>query len=140
MYSAVLLGGMVVLAAWAIANICLWLHKRQTTQGSRSYFWHMNALWNLVNLTIASASSLLIMARLQAYNSDPGLQNLQIRIVAYNILADLLYIACGFALERYGKKHSKGRLDGYGQAIALQGAFLLCFDSILASCLIIVSM
>lgn len=128
---------MTLLAIWAAINIGIWWNRRKTAQGSRLYFWQMNALWNCINLAIAGIATTAVMLNIQHYNTDESIQTLQIRILAINILADLLYIACGFTLEHYGAKRQNDRLDGYGQAITLQGAFLLCFDSVLATALLV---
>lgn len=138
MFPFVIIGAMAILTMWATVNAAYWWRSRNTAQGSRAYFWQMNALWSLVNVIAASVWIAMAMLHAQSYKSDTDLQNVLIRIFALHILANLAYIAVGLLLERRGKKNKNDRLDGYGQAIALQGAFLLCFDSTLTSALVVI--
>ncbi len=140
MFMIALFGGMAVLGAWAITNIVLGAIKRRSSDGSTKYYWEMNALWNTINLAIAIIASAIAGIKYDAYSTDSALQDLQIKIVAVNILFDIAYIAIGLWLEARGKKQQNLRFIGYGNSIQLQGAFLFFFDSALALGLIIASL
>jgi undecaprenyl pyrophosphate phosphatase UppP len=140
MFTSILFFGMLTLGSWAAVNIYFWYKNRNTAKDSTHYFWQMNGLWNVINLSIAMVSTLLVSARLNAYRTDANLQDLQVKIVAFNIILDVLYIAAGFYLEHRGKTNKNERLIGYGNAIQLQGAFLFFFDSIFALALIVATL
>lgn len=140
MFMIALFGGMAVLGTWAIINIILGISKRRTCTGSAKYYWEMNALWNSVNLLIAIVATMVAGLKYSAYSTDASLQSLQIKIVAINILFDIVYIAAGIWLEGRGKKQDNPRYIGYGNAVQLQGAFLFFFDSALALGLIIATL
>lgn len=137
MFSTVLFGGMAVLSFWSVTNIYLWRKNKRQKASLKYYFWQMNGLWNIINLIIAVVASVIISANITSFNTNTSLQSLQIKIIAANILLDLFYIAIGLIFELRGKKNTNIRLRGYGESIQLQGAFLFCFDSMLALGLIV---
>jgi hypothetical protein len=137
MFSYVIIGFMVFLATWAIANIAFW-YKNRRVSGYMGYFWQMNALWNIINIIIALVATVLVLINLNSYNTSESLQLLQIRIVAINILLDLVYVGVGLFLESRGKLKTNQRMQGYGMAIQLQGAFLFFFDTIFTLALLVV--
>lgn len=137
MFSAVLFGGMGVLSFWSITNIYLWRKNKSQKASLKYYFWQMNGLWNIINLIIAVAASIIVGINITNFNTNDSLQSLQIKIIAANILLDLIYVTIGLILEIRGKKNINLRLRGYGESIQLQGAFLFCFDSMLALGLIV---
>lgn len=137
MFSAVLFGGMCVLSFWSITNIYLWRKNKSQRSSLKFYFWQMNGLWNIINLIIAVVASIIVGINITRYNTNTNLQSIQIKIIAANILLDLIYVTVGLIIERRGKKNTNLRLRGYGESIQLQGAFLFCFDSMLALGLII---
>lgn len=49
---------MVVLGGWSVANITTGLIAMGQTSGEARYFHQMNAIWNVVNLGIATAGYL----------------------------------------------------------------------------------
>lgn len=141
MFTTVLYAGLALLGTWAIVNIAMWYRRRSYPKTvARYYFWQMNALWNSVNLAIALISIGIVTAFYSKYTADAGLQELQIKIIAVNILLDFVYIIVGLLLENKGKRKEDVRFMGYGDAIQLQGAFLFCFDSIFALALIITTL
>ena len=137
MFSAVLFGGMGVLSFWSITNIYLWRKNNSQKASLKYYFWQINGLWNIINLIIAIVASIIVGIDTANFNTNDTLQSLQIKIIAANILLDLIYVTIGLILENRGKKNTNLRLRGYGESIQLQGAFLFCFDSMLALGLII---
>jgi hypothetical protein len=137
MFSTVIIGAMLVLAVWAIANISLAVKKRNSPSAINKYFWQMNGLWNIINLTIAVGAIFYTITNKIMLNTDLSAQQTQIKIVAINILLDIFYIVIGLWLENRGKSFSNIRQQGYGSAIQLQGAFLFFFDTALTAALII---
>lgn len=123
---------MLVLGGWAAGNILVGTYGNFKASGEAKYFHQFNAMWNVVNLGIAT------FGYLNAVNSDPAsMTNLEI-IKDFNSLQNLLllnagldaaYIATGFYLKERAKKSSSSeRLRGYGNSLLLQGGFLLLFD------------
>jgi hypothetical protein len=124
--------GMLVLGSWATANIIGGLALRSNTDGTTKYFHEMNAIWNGVNLGIATFGYISAMKMAQPesglalYNEQIGLD----KTLLFNAGLDLAYIATGFYLKERAKNTSDRpeRLRGYGNSIILQGAFLFAFD------------
>jgi hypothetical protein len=123
---------MLVLGGWAAGNILLGTYGNFKSAGEVKYFHQFNAMWNVVNLGIAS------FGYFNAINSDPAtMTNLEI-LNDYNSLQNFLllnagldaaYIMTGFYLkERAKNSASAERLRGYGNSLLLQGGFLLLFD------------
>lgn len=123
---------MLVLGGWAAGNILSGTYGNFKASGEAKYFHQFNAMWNLVNLGIAT------FGYLNAVNSDPtSMTNLEI-LNDYNSLQsflllnaglDVAYIATGFYLKERSKNSSSSeRLRGYGNSLLLQGGFLLVFD------------
>ena len=140
MFTTVLLIGASALLAWAISNIALWYRKKAAAPSSEFYFWQMNALWNAVNAFIGIAMLLFALLQRSTINSNEDLQALLIKVVAVNILFDIVYIGAGIWLEAKGKKQQKDMFIGYGNSVQLQGAFLFCLDSMLALGLLIANL
>jgi hypothetical protein len=124
---------MMVLGSWATLNIAGGLIGRANTTGSDTYFYEMNAIWNGVNLGIA-ALGYYGAVNLTQPETALDLYNAQIKMdktLLFNAGLDLAYMAGGFYLmERSRRTSAKNpdRLKGYGQAVILQGAFLLAYD------------
>ncbi|MFM2284915.1 MAG: hypothetical protein RLZZ543_412 [Bacteroidota bacterium] len=127
--------GMLVLGTWSVGNISTALVQQGNSTGEDRYFYQMNALWNSVNLGIASMGYLSAL-REEASTDPMGVLKKQLKLeksLLFNTGLDVAYMATGgFLLERArntapGKSHDQ--LRGYGRSIVLQGAFLLLFDS-----------
>ncbi len=123
---------MLVLGSWATGNILIGAYGNFKSSGEAKYFHQFNAMWNVVNIGIATYSYL------NAVNSDAStMTNLGI-IKEYNSLQnflllnaglDVAYIVTGFYLKEKSKNTTNGeRLRGYGNSLLLQGGFLLAFD------------
>ena len=123
---------MLVLGGWAAGNILAGAYGNFKSSGEAKYFHQFNAMWNVINLGIAT------FGYYNAVNSDPSsMTNLEI-IKDFNSLQNLLllnagldaaYIATGFYLKERAKiSSSSERLRGYGNSLLLQGGFLLLFD------------
>lgn len=123
---------MLVLGGWAVGNILVGTYSNFKASGEAKYFHQFNAMWNVVNLSIAA------FGYFNAVNSDPAsMTNLEI-LKDYNSLQSFLllnagldaaYIMTGFYLKERAKNSSNAeRLKGYGNSLLLQGGFLLLFD------------
>ncbi len=123
---------MLVLGSWATANIIIGGYGNLKSSGRTKYFYQFNAMWNVVNLGIASLGFLNAsksnpsqLSNLQILNDYTSLQN----FLMLNAGLDLAYIMTGFYLRERAKSSPKGeRLIGYGNSLLLQGGFLLIFD------------
>lgn len=124
--------GMLILGSWAGLNLLTGGLGYARTDGSRSYFHQMNAAWNTVNagiayfgykgtLTNTSVTSAEILYDMNRFDT----------ILLVNAGLDVLYISGGAWLAYRGYKLGKERWKGYGQAIILQGSFLMAFDLLL---------
>lgn len=121
--------GMKLLGGWALANIVTGSLGRSQTTGTTRYFHEMNAGWNAVNLTIASVA-LMTLPDVSTWTLEQGFQEASRldNILLFNAGLDLGYMALGYALIERGKRLDSSRLQGYGQSLILQGAFLFVFD------------
>lgn len=123
--------GMQTLGLWALSNIAIGSIASFSTTGEKQAFWQMNASWNIVNAGIAGMGyfSQTIPATLSATIQE---QHSIETILAVNAGLDLAYIIGGYYLkERAKSSPNPERLQGFGNAIILQGAFLFAFDAIL---------
>ncbi len=128
--------GMWTLGSWAVANIGLGLVMRTQTSGADREFWTMNAGWNGVNLALAgfglygayTGSTDLSLAQ-----TNSELQSMQ-KLLLFNAGLDVGYMATGMWLRERGKRHVKNadRWTGWGNALLIQGGFLLAFDIVMA--------
>lgn len=124
--------GMKVLSGWALANIAIGSVGFYKTKGATRYFHQMNIFWNVINLGIATAG---FYGAKEASNKQYSVvQSIQEqrkteKILLINAGLDVAYVAGGWYLNRRGISKSSDRLHGYGNAIILQGAFLLLFDT-----------
>ncbi len=121
---------LAVLGTWATANLAVGGVGWATADAPRTRAFHQgNALWNTVNLGIAGLG--LLAPRPSAPFDRPALhrtsRNLD-RALVVNAGLDLLYMAGGLVLQQVGKDRSDPRLQGWGDALLLQGGFLLTFD------------
>lgn len=126
---------MLVLGGWAAANILVGTYGNLKASGDAKYFHQFNAMWNVVNLGIAT------FGYLNAVNSDPAsMTNLEIlndynslqNFLLLNAGLDVAYIMTGFYLKEKAKSSSSSeRLNGYGNSLLLQGGFLFAFDVVL---------
>ncbi|PWH84657.1 DUF6992 family protein [Brumimicrobium oceani] len=126
--------GMLVLSSWAAANITIGSIGWATTEGESQYFHQMNVFWNIVNLGIA-VPGLFTSNATNAKKVSPGeLINKQYsteQIYLINNGLNMLYIGSGALLQSITEKNQKNysRFKGYGNALLLQGGFLLIFDT-----------
>jgi hypothetical protein len=113
---------MLVLGGWAAGNILAGTYGNFKAKGEAKYFHQFNAMWNVVNLGIAS------FGYFNAINSNSAtMTNLEI-LNDYNTLQNFLLLNAGLRCrlhydwllsERKRSKNSSGseRLRGYGNSL-----------------------
>ncbi|GAB3194010.1 signal transduction histidine kinase [Pontibacter aydingkolensis] len=128
--------GMLVLGGWAVLNILLASFKLTTTTRARRYFYQMNLYWNVVNLVIAGIALHHIISsdgEAMALAESIRQHDWYKKILYLNIGLDVAYIALGAYLQQRAKTSlmKPEQLMGWGQAVVLQGFFLLLLDVVL---------
>ncbi len=131
--------GMQVLGAWGIANIAEGSIGYFTAkQDEWKYFQGMNALWGVVNTSIAAVS--LSAARKESreqltFQQAYARYHANKKIYLVNSGLDILYLGAGIGLVKYSEttKNNPALFSGFGKSVAIQGAFLLLFDNIMYS-------
>ncbi len=126
--------GMIVLSSWGGATIAGSAAGYALTNSyEEKQFYLMNGAWGLINLGIALPGAL---ARPKSSSSIHDMQKTQTRmekIFLANAMLDVAYIAGGVALKQYSYNQSEvkaqQRFNGFGNAVIIQGAGLLVFDS-----------
>ena len=124
--------GIYVLGTWSSLNLATGIYGNVTTQEERVKSFHqMNWMWNSVNFVLASSSIL----SLKKYDEISSMAQLQERskkmqrIFLINTGLDIVYISAGTMMAAYSNRFDKpDQWKGYGQSVALQGAFLFLFD------------
>ncbi len=125
---------MQVLCSWGIANIADGgIGYFTAKQDEWKYFHEMNAVWGVVNTSIAAVSlrngRREMTAKLNAQQSYEEYKATK-KIYLINSGLDLVYIAVGLGLTKYGEttNNNPAIFTGFGRSIVLQGAFLFLFD------------
>lgn len=129
--------GMLVLGGWSVANIVTGAIGTNSDDRQTKYFSQMNVTWNAFNLLIAAAG---YYSASKESKSDLTLQevirhqNKKEKIFLLNAGLDVAYITGGLYLtERSRRNEDPAKLKGFGNAIMLQGGFLLLFDAVMYS-------
>lgn len=125
------LAGMGVLTGWATVNIAAGIAGALTLRDDARFFHQANAAWNSVNLALGIAG-LVGAGRRRVFADDLAgarevVRRTQ-RVFFANAMADLGYIAAGTIMAIVGQRVASARVQRYGDAVALQGAFLFGFD------------
>jgi hypothetical protein len=128
--------GMGVLGAWAVANLGVGVVGAVLAKDERTRWFYLgNASWNLVNLGLA------IVGLASDWRTDPasfdGASSLRaststVTVYGVNAGLDVAYLAAGAFLWQRGLGVQDERMVGMGQALLVQGAFLLAFDVVMA--------
>lgn len=125
--------GMTFLTSWAAINIAggsaaYYLAKDREWK----YFHEMNVFWNTVNLGLGISGLLMERKSKTDLNLDQSLkaQKRVERIFLVNSGIDLIYIGSGLAMRQMQNAKNPERMWGYGNALILQGSFLLVFDGV----------
>lgn len=125
---------MLLLSSWAIANIISGSIGWFATADESAYFHQMNAGWNLVNFGLG------ISGYLRAKNEEYADYDLQKSLTAqrrvnnaflFNTALNGTYMTLGLLLKEraINSPDQAFMLNGYGNALLLQGGFLLLFDA-----------
>ncbi|MDX2010850.1 MAG: hypothetical protein SFW67_11685 [Myxococcaceae bacterium] len=127
---------MFVLGGWAVGNIVVGSVGFGLERDERLRWLHLgNATWNLVNLGLALAGLIGDWGKDPAgFDARQSLEasNTQEKILLLNAGLDVAYLAAGAFLWQRGEGTADARLVGFGQALLIQGGFLLVFDTVLA--------
>ncbi|OSZ79066.1 hypothetical protein CAP35_12690 [Chitinophagaceae bacterium IBVUCB1] len=125
--------GMKILGAWGAANIVGGVTGALVATDKEWQSFHtMNALWGVVNLSIAGMG--YAGARKEARENmscDKMLSRYESgkRLFLINAGLDVIYIGSGMALASYADElDNPARWRGYGKSIMMQGIFLVLFD------------
>lgn len=129
---------MITLGSWSVANIGAGFIIGSQTQGEASYFWKMNAYWNLFNLGLAGMgyAGLRRAASMRyGFADNYKAQHAIEKLYVFNAGLDIAYIVGGLYLRARGDAESptghRYQLHGYGSSILLQGGFLLIMDGVM---------
>ncbi len=127
---------MFVLSGWAVGNLVVGGLGFGLEKDERLRWLHLgNAAWNVVNLALG------VVGLISDWRTDPksfdAKQSLvegekQQKVLLVNAGLDVAYLAAGAFLWQRGEATSDPRFAGLGQALLIQGAFLLGFDVVLA--------
>lgn len=125
--------GMIVLSAWAGANIVgSAIGYGLTSSYEEKQFYLMNGAWGVINLSIGLPGVLSkTKPSASIYEVQKNQTNTE-KIFLANALLDVLYVSGGFYLKEYANNQTdikqQQRFNGFGNSIILQGAGLLTFD------------
>lgn len=122
--------GMAVLGSWAVVNLAGGTVGWAIAEDERTRNFHAgNALWNTVNLGLA-AGGLFRKAPTAPVDPREALKQADTldRVLLFNAGIDVGYTMAGFALQQWGKNREDARLQGFGDALLVQGGFLFAFD------------
>lgn len=125
--------GTWILGGWAVANMGAGAVGWATATDPRIRSFHVgNLAWNTVNLALAGVG---LWSVLKNPGPLPDARTLlvesefQEKLFLVNAALDVAYLATAAFLWQRGDARGDPRLVGFGQALLLQGAFLLVFDT-----------
>lgn len=126
--------GMVVLSSWGGATIAGSVAGYALTDSyEEKQFYLMNGAWGLINLGIALPGALASPKSSGSIHEMQKTQTKMEKIFLANAMLDVAYVAGGVALKQYGYNQTdvkkQQQFNGFGNAVILQGAGLLIFDS-----------
>lgn len=126
--------GMIVLSTWGGANIAgSAVGYALTNSYEEKQFYLMNGAWGLINLGIALPGAIASQKNSTSIYDMQKTQTKMEKIFLANAMLDVAYIAGGVALKQYGYNQTEvrqqQRFNGFGNAVIIQGAGLLVFDS-----------
>jgi len=128
--------GMYVLGGWALANMAAGAYGWAAFEGEKKYFSQMNLFWNIVNLSIAGFAlySNYSTDLLSLGDGEIMTKHLKTeRLFLINSGLDVAYMGAGILMRHLGTGSERrgDLLKGYGNAVILQGGFLLVFDIVM---------
>ncbi len=123
---------MGILGGWGVANLAAGgVGWALSTDARARGFWQMTLMWGVVNAALAAGG--LIAGR----NDDPAALDLKAsldqgdtyqKLFLFNGGLDLAYLVAAGLLHERGARTGDPTFVGYGNALLVQGAFLLVFD------------
>jgi len=126
---------MIGLAGWSLANIVGSGIATDTRNKEMRYFHQMNVMWGSINMAIAGLG--YRGANREKIN-DPSYEsvsNHQRRIektYLINAGLDVLYVGSGLLMNKTSdNQKNPEKFKGYGNAVMLQGGFLLLYDAVM---------
>ncbi len=124
---------MISLNSWALGNIAYGTIANFNSTGEAKYFHQMNAIWNVVNLGIGIPGIISAYKKRDPMNFKElySYQHRMEKIYFINAGLDVAYITGGIALRLFGNDKAtdvRYRLQGYGNSLIMQGAYLLIHD------------
>ena len=127
--------GMGSLVTWAVGNIAVGVVGNIVADDDQTRAFHQgNWGWNIVNLVIGG------IGLYNAFKEDPSALTVQqtyekkrgARLAfAINSALDCIYMATGAWLWERGIRTDEPIMTGWGQALVLQGGFLLVYDLVM---------
>lgn len=130
--------GLYGLAGWSAVNFAVSGTGWATTEGATREFHRANVTWNMVNAAIAVpgliSSFRKSSAGLSLYDTHKEQRKAEGAYLINGIL-DASYMGIGLYLRERSKSTSKDadRMKGWGNALLLQGGFLLLTDIVMYS-------
>lgn len=126
--------GMTVLSAWGGATIAGSAAGYALTNSyEEKQFYLMNGAWGLINLGIALPGALSSPKSSSSIHEMQKTQTKMEKIFLANAMLDIAYVAGGVALKQYSYNQTElkkqQQFNGFGNAVIIQGAGLLIFDS-----------
>ena len=128
--------GLGILGGWAVINLGVGAVGAVLAKDERTRWLHLgNLLWNTVNLALS------VIGLATQWKTDPAgfdaKQSLQASstistLFAVNAGLDVAYLATAAFLWQRGDAKGDERMVGCGQALLIQGGFLLVFDTVMA--------
>lgn len=126
--------GMIVLSTWGGATLAGSAAGYALTNSyEEKEFYLMNGAWGLINLGIALPGALAAQKRSASLYEMQRTQTKMEKIFLANAMLDIVYVTGGVALKQYAYNQidlrDEQRFNGFGNAVIIQGAGLLVFDS-----------
>lgn len=125
-FQAICIIAMTILLAWGTLNITYGLRAYHSGKIIERYFWRMNLYWGIMNFLLAGSTLLALN-----FNRLTVAQQTQLNVIAINIGLEVGYIFAGLAMATLHKPQLTQRRFGFGLSIAMQGTFLVIFDTTL---------
>jgi MFS family permease len=125
------LAGMGVLTGWALANIAGGVTGALVEDGDARFIHEMNALWNSVNLTLGIIGLVNNARRPPQVRTRADARRVNRkarRVYLINGAIDVAYMAAGALTAGLGRQYGQRRVEGWGTAVVIQGAWLFAFD------------
>ena len=127
--------GMGTLLTWAVGNIAVGVAGNIAADDKRIQAFHQgNWGWNVVNLIIGGIGLYNAVtadpAELDYQKTNDAIEGLRLAFVINSVI-DCVYISTGAWLWERGLRTDEPVMTGWGQALVLQGGFLLAFDIVM---------